>query len=168
MRTVALIAAAVFATAAWAESEREHDRGRELPLAPANAKWKAECSACHMAYPAALLPERSWRKLMGGLDRHFGENASLDAGTAAEITAYLSSNAADRNGGRRGAKMMSGIGSGETPLRITETYYFRRKHREVAASVFKRPAIGSPANCSACHTGAESGSFSEHDVRIPR
>lgn len=166
MRIVLMIAAALFATAAWAEREREHDRGRDAVAA--NAKWQAECSACHMAYPPALLPERSWRKLMGGLDRHFGENASLDAATAAEITAFLAPNAADRNGGRRGAKMMSGIAGGETPLRISETPYFRRKHREVADSVFKRPAIGSPANCSACHAGAEAGSFSEHDVRIPR
>ncbi|HCX33937.1 MAG TPA: cytochrome C [Rhodocyclaceae bacterium] len=167
MRTALMIAAAILSTAAWAEREHERDRGRDMP-ATTNAKWKAECSSCHMAYPPALLPERSWRKLMGGLDRHFGENAGLDAATAAEITSFLAANAADRNGGRRGAKMMTGIGSPDVPLRITETPYFRRKHREVNPAVFKRAAIASPANCAACHAGAESGSFSEHDVRIPR
>ena len=29
-------------------------------------------------------------------------------------------------------------------------------------------AVGSPANCGACHPQAAQGQFDEHDVRIPR
>ncbi|GAB4176034.1 MAG: hypothetical protein OHK0026_09360 [Rhodocyclaceae bacterium] len=160
MRVLLIVAAILLS--GTARAEREHD----LPAA-VNAKWKAECSACHIAYPPSLLPERSWRELMSGLDRHFGENASLDAASAAEITAFLASNSADRSG-RRGAKRMAGIPAEQAPLRISETPYFRRKHRDINPVVFSRPAIRSAANCAACHRGAESGSFSEHDVRIPR
>jgi hypothetical protein len=38
----------------------------------------------------------------------------------------------------------------------------------VRADVWKRPKVGSPSNCMACHKGAEQGDFSEHAVAIPR
>ena len=43
-----------------------------------------------------------------------------------------------------------------------------RKHDEVAPEVWKRPKVGGPSNCVACHSGAEKGDFSERNVRIPR
>ena len=58
-----------------------------------NEKWKTECGACHVAYPPQLLPPSSWKAVMAGLDRHFGTDASLDAATATEITAFLEKNA---------------------------------------------------------------------------
>ncbi|MGZ8268326.1 MAG: diheme cytochrome c, partial [Burkholderiales bacterium] len=39
-------------------------------------RWKAECSSCHVAYPPKLLSAQTWRRLMGGLDKHFGTDAS--------------------------------------------------------------------------------------------
>lgn len=133
-----------------------------------NAKWKAECTSCHMAYLPGLLPARSWQKMMGSLDQHFGENAELDDPTRAEITRFLVDNAADRVNSRRSAKINQSIAAGSTPLRISETPYFVRKHDEISANVWKRPKIKSAANCVACHQGAERGNFSEHEVSIPR
>lgn len=141
--------------------------GRALP-AVNNAKWKTECASCHTLYHPALLPERSWRKLMAGLDQHFGENASLDAATQKEIGEFLSSHAADRDNSRRARKIAQSIPAGRTPLRFSETDYFTRKHDEIRADVWKRQAIASKANCAACHPGAEQGNFDEHGVRIPR
>jgi cytochrome c553 len=161
------------------EHERgEHGRGgkqsvsfnRErsgIPIAM-NTKWKAECSSCHMLYLPGLLPARSWTKMMTGLDKHFGENAELDAATNKEITDFLVKNSADTAGSMRGSKILNAIGKNDAPLRISETAYFIRKHDEVSASTFKRKAIGSAANCIACHKGAEIGNFSEHEVRIPK
>jgi hypothetical protein len=37
----------------------------------------------------------SWRRMMGGLDRHFSENASLDPATQADILRFLEAHAAD-------------------------------------------------------------------------
>jgi cytochrome c553 len=132
------------------------------------AMWKAECSSCHMAYPPGLLPERSWRRLMAGLDKHFGQNASLDAATTTAILDYLAQNSAERSAHRRSARFLAAVPAAATPLRITENAYFVREHREVSPDVWKLPKVGSPANCNACHADAEQGNFSERNVRIPR
>lgn len=127
-------------------------------LPATNNTWQAECASCHVAYPPKLLPAPAWRRMMAGLDQHFGTDASVDARTAAEIGAFLESNA--------GQGKKRGIDSGT--LRISETPWFRRKHDEVAASTWKNPKVRTAANCSACHARAERGDFDEHAVRIPR
>ncbi len=159
-----VLLAVCFGAAAWAEDE---DSAMLLPTA-VNAKWKTECSACHIAYPPMLLPERSWRKLMADLDKHFGVNAGLDDANAKEITGFLVSQSADHAQGRRAQGIARSIAPAATPLRITETAFFKREHNEVRAEVWKRPKIKSAANCGACHTGAEQGDFSEDRVRIPK
>lgn len=121
-----------------------------------NARWKAECGSCHLAYPPQLLPAPAWRSIMAGLDRHFGTDASLDPAAAAEIGAFLQNHAGS---GRR---------AGAQTLRITDSAWFRDEHDEVPEAAWKRPAIGSAANCAACHRGAEQGDFSERNIRIPR
>lgn len=125
--------------------------------AAGNPSWKAECGSCHIAYPPSLLPAESWRAMMAGLDKHFGVDASVDAKTAKEIGAFLEQNA----GRSRGT-------SAKPTLRITETRWFLREHDEVSAAVWKSPKVKTPANCAACHTGAEQGNFDEHSVRLPR
>jgi len=122
-----------------------------------NATYRAECGSCHIPYPPQLLPKESWRAVMAGLPKHFGSDASVDAKIAKEIESYLTANAA-RKGGAAAAP---------PPLRITETRWFRHEHDEVPARVWKNPAVKSPSNCGACHTGAERGDFSEHNVRLP-
>ena len=148
-RQLALLAVLVLlAAAAVAAAER---RG----LAPVNSAWKSECGACHIAYPPQLLPAHSWRALMSGLDKHFGTDASLDTTVTAEISAFLARHA----GHDRGAT---------TSLRITDTPWFQRKHRKISDAVWARPAIKSPANCSACHAGSEHGVYEDDAVQIPR
>jgi hypothetical protein len=132
------------------------------------AIWKAECSSCHMAYPPGLLPERSWRKMMAELDRHFGQNASLDAPATKAILDYLVENSAERSTHRRAPRFLRAVPATATPLRITENPYFVREHDEVSPDVWKLPKVGSPANCNACHADAERGDFSERNVGIPR
>lgn len=139
----------------------------QMPAAM-NAKWKAECSSCHMLYHPGLLPERSWKAMMLGLDKHFGENASLDQATRDEIANFLAMNAADKLDSRRSNRINQSIPANSSPLRISETRYFTSKHDEISTSTFKRKAVGSAANCVACHRGAEKGDFSESQVRIPR
>jgi hypothetical protein len=53
------------------------------------APTREERGECHMAFQPALLPAESWRGIMAGLADHFGEDASLEAGLAGEIEAYL-------------------------------------------------------------------------------
>lgn len=149
---------------AWGDRDgsrkEEREVGQRTSRLPAqvNTAWKQECASCHVAYPPGLLPQASWQRIMAGLDQHFGENAGLPAQAAAEISAFLAKNAADAGRPQQG---------GAAPLRITETPWFRREHGEVGAAVWKRPAVGGPANCGACHRQAEQGVFNEHGVKIP-
>jgi nitrate/TMAO reductase-like tetraheme cytochrome c subunit len=121
-------------------------------------KHQQECSSCHVAYPPGLLPAASWARLMGGLGKHFGTDASLDAASTQEIGAWLQANAGSDRRVRE-----------EPPQdRISKSNWFVRQHDEVSAATWKRASIGSPANCSACHADAAKGDFNEHKVRIPK
>ena len=147
----------------------EHgEGGSRLLLTPPNKADKEECASCHMAYPPGLLMASGWQKMMGGLNKHFGSNASMDAATAKEITQFLTLHAADRATGRFQSKVAREGGRDAGVIRISETAWFVRKHDEVSPSVYKRKAIGSVANCMACHRGAERGDYDEHAVSIPR
>jgi hypothetical protein len=124
--------------------------------ADVKTKWHTECSGCHVAYPAGGLPAASWKKVMAGLDKHFGVDASLPAQDTQEIATFLEQNASKR-----------WIGN-DAPLRLTESKWFSSKHREVGAAVWKRDSIKSHSNCGACHQGADKGDFNEDNVRIPK
>jgi hypothetical protein len=50
----------------------------------------------------------------------------------------------------------------QTPLRITETYSWRRAHRkELWEDAFAKPNVKSKANCVACHKDAAKGNFGD-------
>lgn len=133
-----------------------------------HAAWQQECASCHIAYSPALLPRASWRRVMGGLEQHFGEDASVDPVVQADILRFLEANAADSGKSRIGSKVMQRLGTDKAPVRITETRWFVRKHDEVPRATWARKSIGSAANCAACHRQAERGMFEENDVRIPK
>ena len=137
-----------------AVADDDDDARRYAPSQPA---WKAECGGCHVAYPPQMLPARSWRALMSGLDNHFGTDASIDPQTAADIRAFL-----ERKAGRERTP------SAQPVLRITETAWFVREHDEVPARVWKNTEVGSPSNCGACHVNADQGSYGEGGIRLPK
>lgn len=171
---VATVALASFASHADDDDDahEEHEgrghRGREgkprglassTAAARAAPEWKTyetECGSCHLAYPPSLLPAASWQTLLSNLDQHFGQNAEVDAATARELNTFLSTWAAPRGAGT------------PPPLRITELAWWRHQHGEVSPQIWKRQAVGSKANCNACHLNANQGDFNEHRVQIPR
>ncbi len=118
-------------------------------------KCQKECGACHVAYPARFLTADDWQKLVNSLDRHFGDNASIDPDSARDILAYLKAHAG--SGARHSAKT----------LRISDTPWFTRAHRELSANAWEHPAVKSPSNCTACHVDAARGDWSEEGVLLP-
>lgn len=150
-KSIILITAILAATTAQASGGHE-------TYSATNPKWRAECSSCHVAYPARLLPAASWKAMMGGLDKHFGTDATMDAATTAEVLAFLEKNASRRE---------PPLGT-KPQLRITETRWFQNEHDEVPARLWKDPRVKSAANCAACHTKADTGDFNEHNIRLPR
>ena len=134
---------------------------------PAAEQYRAECGSCHMAYPAGLLPARSWQKLLDNLANHFGDNAELSGEARARITAYLLAEG-DKPQDRHMTRLIASAPPGETPLRITGLPYFKHEHREIPQRYIKdNPQVHSLSNCNACHTRAEQGSFREREISIP-
>jgi mono/diheme cytochrome c family protein len=119
--------------------------------------YAQECGACHIAYPATLLPAPSWQRLMKGLDQHFGADASLAPEVNQALRAWLVTQA-DQARRQREAPPQD---------RITRAAWFAREHHEVPQAVWAHPSVKSPANCVACHSGATRGDFNEHAVRLP-
>lgn len=164
---VALLAIGMTMSAAQADDDRDErnsgkyggeNRGKLVQSAQINAKFQQECSTCHIAYSPGLLPAESWRKVMTGLDKHFGSDASLTDQENKEITTFLVNNASNR------------WSASTAPLRISETAWFKRKHdgHEISPTVWKNPKVKSPANCAACHPQADRGDFSERNIKIPK
>ena len=56
--------------------ERGEYSQRSITNSVVSVVYVEECSECHIAYSASMLPQRSWKKMMASLDDHFGENAS--------------------------------------------------------------------------------------------
>ncbi len=147
--------AATFAMTVAADSKES--KAYNIPLL---ASYKQECAACHMAYPAGMLPAGSWKRLMSGLSKHYGTDASLDAKSLAEISGWLEGHAGT----------YKRVNEMPPDDRITKSAWFIRKHndREVAPAVWKRASVGSASNCIACHTNAAQGSFNEREIKIPK
>ena len=175
--TLISLGLAAFAGLSWQLAHSDDDDRMEhrsswlrtLDVAPVeNQLYKDECGSCHMAYPPGLLPKRSWEKLMGGLSDHFGDNAEMDASRQAQITAYLVNNSAESSNYRRSRKISDSVATKDTPLRISEVGYIRRKHEEIPQRLIKtNKDVGSLSNCDACHQQALQGSFSEREISIP-
>ncbi len=141
--------------------EDRHGGGREgrragARLADADPAYLKECGACHLAFPPAMLPAASWRRMLGELDRHFGQDAALDEATRSRLEGWLVAQA--------GRPLDEGGGA---PQRITRLAWFAHEHRE-ASGAAARPSVRTLANCGACHGGAAQWDFDEDRVRIPR
>jgi hypothetical protein len=132
---------------------------------PADAPpaFTAECASCHLAFPPQLLAADDWKRVMANLDKHYGDNASLDEKTRASIESFLVKNAGDaRKVGAGGTATAAG-----EPPRLTATAWFKRKHHEVSQADWRHAKVKSPANCAACHTRAAEGSYREREIVMP-
>lgn len=137
------------------------------PALPQNATWTGECGGCHLAFHPGLLPRRSWSALLADPADHFGDALGLDAATLAELSAFAASVAADEIQTEVAWKMARSLPADAIPRRITETPYWKRKHREIGDSVWNRDPVKTRANCAACHLDAEQGTFEDAAMRLP-
>ena len=145
---VALLAGVCIAPA-WADSSVQPRTA--LPL------YQQECAACHMAYPPGFLPAKSWVRIMGGLDKHYGSDASLDAASVQQISRWLQAEAGT----------YKRLAEAPPEDRITRSAWFVSKHRKLDPQVWKHASVKSAAHCAACHTGADRGDFDDDGVKMP-
>lgn len=150
----AVLAAACLALAA--STVALADGGRLMPPNPPTA-YLQECASCHLAYPPGLLPAPSWQRLMAGLDKHYGSDASLDAATRQQISTWLLAHAGT----------YKRVQQAPAQDRITRSARFGRKHRSIDPAVWALASVQRAANCGACHTGADRGVFDDDRLQFP-
>lgn len=139
-----------------AASAAQADGGRAL-LRNVPPAYTQECATCHTGYAPGMLPARSWQRIMNGLDKHYGTDASLDAATVRQISGWLQTHAGTTQR----------VAEAPPEDRITRSTWFVREHDEVAPAVWKLPSVKSAAHCTACHTGADQGDYSERTLQAP-
>jgi hypothetical protein len=140
------------------EGDRERPRLRSSDPAT-RAAYARECGACHLDFPPALLPPSAHRRVMAGLERHFGQNAELDAEVRGQLERWLVANA--------GPETSRGVAAGAEP-RISTLPWFAKEHRKVSTAVGGAGTVKSFAACAACHPGAKDWDFTEDRVKVPR
>lgn len=125
-----------------------------------NPTYEKECGSCHFPYQPGWLPERSWRRMMGSLASHFGENAVLSQANHDVVLAYLVAGAADKVGNARSREVMQAVKPGETPQSITKVLYVGGIHGGFLDPAFKgKPEVKTLAQCPVCHKQADRGWF---------
>ncbi|MFO7593429.1 MAG: cytochrome b/b6 domain-containing protein [Pseudomonadota bacterium] len=166
MLSVAVFAMAWFYPYLAAGEEQPHLPfvGAELTL---NEKWQEACSECHMAYHPSLLPARSWQRMLDEQSEHFGEDLFLAPKTVSTLRDYASFNSAGQIEREAGWRTLRSLPADETPLRITDTPYWKRVHRDIDAAVWRQPSVNGKFNCAACHRDAKSGGFMNGAMRLP-
>ncbi len=175
--TVFHIAATLEHTEAKAEKQYQYDKNNgifamlatpsEMPTVNHKNTQKYCNDGCHWTYLPGLLPERSWKSIMNGLDDHFGEKVQLEPEIRQDIQTYLTTYSADYTKSRTSIKILNSI-KGNTPIRVSEIPYIIKKHDDIKPSVYNRKSIKHLSNCLACHPKASlNGSFDEDEVTIP-
>lgn len=165
MRTLLLFTLLI--SALFAE---EHNYSYKKPgVAPVDNKlYVNECAACHFAYQPGLLPSNSWKKMMAGLENHFGVDATLLDEDFKAISKYLNDNSAEKAMEyKRSNKIVRSMRDDGTIIAVSKTPYFIKKHREIPEKYIKQDEVKGLFNCIACHTTAEKGIYSERDIKIP-
>ncbi|MBK9133152.1 MAG: diheme cytochrome c [Betaproteobacteria bacterium] len=156
LRPAAALVLALALTAGAAFDAAASDRDR-LPF-DMPAAYVPECGSCHAPFPPGLLPRESWTRLMAGLDRHYGSDASIDATLRRDIETWLL-----RHAGR--SRKVSNAPPAED--RITRSAWFEREHRRVEPATWRLPSVQNAVNCAACHEGADRGDFDDDHLRQP-
>ena len=118
-----LLTAALFVTSMFFAAATV--RAETFPVVD-NQTVRTECGDCHMVFPPQTLPKALWKKIIGNMSDHFGEDASgLEPNVLAEITAYHVKNASDVSNVRAAKKWRSNAHF----TRIISAPRFKAKHQ---------------------------------------
>ena len=129
--------------------------------------FERECGECHNLYPPFLLPSKSWKRVMGKLDNHFGEEiteANITKSEQASILEFLTQNAAETSTREVSVKVMNSLGE-RRPKAFTKTPYWRETHKNIPLSVYKTKEVKDKSNCVACHKDFEEGNLDDMNIK---
>ena len=129
-----------------------------------------ECGTdCHMPFPPETLPQESWKKIIGNLSDHFGEDASLAPETVKVILDYHLANSNDVLNTRAASRWRTNF----APARIQDAPRFKKKHtgcsQDKLDMIAANEKVKSWSNCQACHPGiVRTGSGEDNATFLPR
>ena len=144
---------------------RQRDRVEKTAEASMMAQpWTKECGSCHLAYPQALLPARSWEKMLAEQDKHFGEDLGLSEAAVKKLLQDVNVPAAAWGPWA----ISSAVPASQAPQRITDLDRWRAIHHRVPDERFKAKPVAGKHDCGACHRDAPSGIFHPRMIQIAK
>ena len=162
----AAIVAIVFAASAVTVSLFDGQPALGVPRSPLEPLYVSECGACHAPFHPSLLPSPSWSLILDHLDKHFGEDASLDPDTVDTLRDYLTANASEDYDTKAANRF--GTVDPADPIRITATPFWRRVHGHIPDAVFAAKSVGAKSACQACHADAAERWLLSREHRHPK
>ena len=153
--------------AMWSPIDQER-RTREDAAVKATLKaqaWSRECGSCHLAYSPALLPLASWKRTLDEQEKHFGEDLALGAAAVRRLLEHAGSVATPS---WAAWKLASAVPTGEAPLEISTTPFWRAAHATLQEGDFKPPRSAGRHDCEACHRDAASGIFHPRMIHMAK
>ncbi len=158
---VFLVALGLFVTTWNTLSAMPDTRWRQVTYLKA---YSDNCGDCHHAHHPSLRTADMWERIIGGLEDHFGEDATVGKKTEKEILAFLKANSAEFFDTEAAVR----LGRAKTKdLRISSASWWKMRHKNIPQKVFASAEVGSPANCNACHRDAATGRFDDANIHIP-
>ncbi len=137
---------------------------QKVDYATINPVFVNECGSCHTLYPPTLLAKEGWNKLMGDLSNHFGDDASLDPADEQSIRGYLLAHSAETSTQEMSFKMVQSLEKRDM-IAITQTPFWKKRHRHISEEIFKSDTVKSRANCKACHSDVEQGTIEDNAIK---
>jgi cytochrome b len=129
-----------------------------------------DCGDCHKTYPPFILPKKSWKRIMDGLDNHFGEeltDQNVSQAARISIRRFLYDHSAEHSTREVSFKMLQSIGD-RNPKSTSKVMYWRETHADIDPSVYKRKSIKDRSHCWACHKDFEYGNLDDINIKIPQ
>ena len=162
LRTMVMVSALGLAITVGGMTAMASKKPANMPVTNISLLVADECTACHMFYHPSLMPAKSWAALTATLDDHFGEDASLDEDTTAEIRDWLMTHASETADTQPANIFTRALANGAFTL--TETRFWKQMHHEFSDADFSAAPVYTKSNCAACHKDASTGMFSPFKI----
>lgn len=101
---------------------------------------------------------------MGDLSNHFGDDASLDPADEQSIRGYLLAHSAETSTQEMSFKMVQSLEKLDM-IAITQTPFWKKRHRHISEEIFKSDTVKSRANCKVCHSDVEQGIIEDNAIK---
>lgn len=141
------------------------DGNQKMDYEREHSAFYKECISCHTLFPPFLLPQKSWISMMDNLENHFGDDASLDPATTLSIKDFLVKNSAETSTKESAFRILSSLQNDKNYRAITDTPFWKNRHKKIDKAVYETAEIGKPSNCKACHANIENGLLNNRDIK---